>query len=576
MKNLSLIFDKKILLKKKIFYYGLISEFEKKNLKKKNKKLFFVDEKIISRKERKKRFEECESLFYKILSKLYKPLNSLHKVNFTQKRWEIILSRWLKFYIYIIYLNYNDLKKIIDKQKINKTVLRDASDYNFITNDAQALTFASLEDSWSESLNAKIFEFFFKKNKNYKYIKSKNKFVVSQKNFTAKNTFLKKIIIFFINILKKKNSGVIFSTYLRFLNELKLSLFTSSTIFNGKTHFKYSNVIDFEKRRNLFIDNENDRKTLENFLYKILPLSLPKFVVEDFDKIHKLSESASLPKDPKFILTGIGFVDQVFNFYLSKNIDRGTPIIVLQHGNAYFTHISNNYLAEQKNPDFILSWGPKENSKHIPIFNIKTLEKSKLYDPEGDLLVISDNYYSRPLPENYRFIKEKNMIDTIDIVSLLRDEIQKKTFFKFMKQIMNYRNVYKYYLSIIRKKFNLHGTSSNYYELLKKTRLVLFNYDSSGFYENLTLNIPSVLFCKEAEHMINHKYDECYKVLLEANLLFNDKKKLVNHINKNWKDINKWWYSKKVQQSIKYFNSQLNIPPKNIKSISDKLNLIFD
>ena len=43
------------------------------------------------------------------------------------------------------------------------------------------------------------------------------------------------------------------------------------------------------------------------------------------------------------------------------------------------------------------------------------------------------------------------MIDTIDIVSLLRNEIQKKTFFKFMKQIMNYRNVYKYYLSIIKK-----------------------------------------------------------------------------------------------------------------------------
>ena len=142
-------------------------------------------------------------------------------------------------------------------------------------------------------------------------------------------------------------------------------------------------------------------------MYKILPFSLPKFAVEDFDKIHKLSESASLPKDPKFILTGIGFIDQVFNFYLSKNMDKGTPIIVLQHGNGYFTHISNNYLVEQKNPDFILSWGPKENSKHIPIFNIKTLEKKKLYDPEGDLLVISDNYYSRPLPENYRFIKEK-------------------------------------------------------------------------------------------------------------------------------------------------------------------------
>lgn len=115
----------------------------------------------------------------------------------------------------------------------------------------------------------------------------------------------------------------------------------------------------------------------------------------------------------------------------------------------------------------------------------------------------------------------------------------------------------------------------NYYELLKKTRLVLFNYDSTGFYENLALNIPSVLFCRETKHVINYKYDKCYKALLDANIFFEDKKKLIIHINKNWNNIDKWWYSKKVQKSIKYFNSKLNIPAKKISTISYKLNSIF-
>ena len=104
--------------------------------------------------------------------------------------------------------------------------------------------------------------------------------------------------------------------------------------------------------------------------------------------MHKMSENKNLPDKPKFILTGIGFIDQVFNFYLAKNIEKAVPSIMLQHGNSYFTHISNNNLLEQKNPDFILSWGAKENSKHIPIFNIKTLDKKKIYNSKGNLLII--------------------------------------------------------------------------------------------------------------------------------------------------------------------------------------------
>ena len=64
-------------------------------------------------------------------------------------------------------------------------------------------------------------------------------------------------------------------------------------------------------------------------------------------------------------------------------------------------------------PNYIFSWGAKEKKKHIQIFNIKTLGRKKNYDPSGDLLVVCNNQFTITHPENYNYIKEMNMINTI-------------------------------------------------------------------------------------------------------------------------------------------------------------------
>ena len=226
-------------------------------------------------------------------------------------------------------------------------------------------------------------------------------------------------------------------------------------------------------------------------------------------------------------------------------------------------------------PNYIFSWGAKEKKNHIPIFNIKTLGRKKNYDPSGDLLVVCNNQFTITHPENYNYIKEMNMINTIKTFNQLNREIKLKTYFKLFPNTFDFRNLNNYFKKLIKDKFNLYNERENYFGALKKSRLVVFNYDSTGFYENLSLNIPTILFSKEINLMLNDKYIKYYQLLKDVNILIDNEKNLISHISKNWEKLEKWWLSKKVQNNISLFNSRLNKKPKNLNFISKNINLII-
>ena len=90
------------------------------------------------------------------------------------------------------------------------------------------------------------------------------------------------------------------------------------------------------------------------------------------------------------------------------------------------------------------------------------------------------------------------------------------------------------------------------------SRLVCFNYDSTGFLENLNYNIPSIAIWDNTFNHINENFEKKYELLLEANIIFNNEKELINHVENNWENVYEWWNSKKVQTSINEFNKNLN------------------
>jgi putative transferase (TIGR04331 family) len=96
-------------------------------------------------------------------------------------------------------------------------------------------------------------------------------------------------------------------------------------------------------------------------------------------------------------------------------------------------------------------------------------------------------------------------------------------------------------------------SSKNINKLYADSRLVIHFYLATTFLETVSNNIPSILFIDEEKHNFNKKTTSLFKSLKKNNILFNDSKMMYEFIDKNFNNLERWWYSKKTQNSLNLF-----------------------
>ena len=68
----------------------------------------------------------------------------------------------------------------------------------------------------------------------------------------------------------------------------------------------------------------------------------------------------------------------------------------------------------------------------------------------------------------------------------------------------------------------------NYKKIKNDTRIFFFNYDSTGLLENLATNTPSISYWTENHERFDNEFQKKYEFLIEANILFKEKKDLID------------------------------------------------
>ena len=84
---------------------------------------------------------------------------------------------------------------------------------------------------------------------------------------------------------------------------------------------KISNVIDYELRKKISLDL-NSTNNFELFLNQNISIILPRFLVEDYKSINQLLNNLKLPTNPKAIVTGYGYANEIFNIYTGKMVSK--------------------------------------------------------------------------------------------------------------------------------------------------------------------------------------------------------------------------------------------------------------
>ena len=521
---------------------------------------------VPSKKEIYNRYEFCNFLFKKLIHELSDKLNHIHKVNFSTRAWDIVMGYWLRNYIYLSYKTYLQLKTVIKKYDIEKIYLTEFEDYDFTVSNTEAFgEIAATNVDWYLCFCSKLYDYFKFGNKNIEKFSNKSQEVkTNDLNYIKNNKILIKALNLIGKFLKFNNDAFIYGTYLPFKEEKKLELYFKQF----PTFYKEPKIIDeikdFKTRDVIAYPSNDEEKNIENFIRENLKIFIPKFIIENFEKIKKISKSNNFPQNPKFIFTSSLYAyDETFKVYAASQVMKKKPYYVGQHGNNYFTCIHNNYLSELNYSDKFLSWGYQKKEKIKNLFHFKTLNKRISYKSNGKLIIVFDHLSN--VPDNLYFTPDvisKHILSITSVIKRLDKSIRKDTILRLNQSF--YKEIFgiKYFNLLKDIGITIDDGKKNWSKLIKEARLCLFTYDSTGFLENYIYNIPSIIFSnKNYLNCINNESYPKYKELQKNEILFDEEENLTKHINSKWNDIYSWWNSERTKKTLDFFNKDLNNKP---------------
>ena len=521
-------------------------------------------------KKKEEIYNYLDFLSEKIIHELKEQLNQIHKVSFDFKDWKIILSPWLNNFLKIIYLRYSNIVEIFKNNKISEVIIFECEEKEFLPIDNMELTRSVNDYKWNVIMYSKIINFI---NKDVRLIKNRINFEYS--NNTKKSSKSIKVILidlirFFLRLFKKRNDALIVNSYLPNFENLKLNLLLKQIPQIWKFVRIQNRKYDFKLRNKLSFLNSDDN--FEILVKKIIPSSIPSVHIESFDELNKIVMNLKLPEKPKLIFTSNNYeFDEVFKLYtvLKKNIN--CPYIIGQHGN-YLSSADNKFFKKSHQADFYLDWG-KNGFYDQNGFNFKLINKSIKPDKNGKILIL-DSTFGR---ENKIFNRlEENKIKEKFLHNLLF-LLDKKLHNKIVLRLHNsYNQRDKKYLSRIKSicaDIHIESSKKDIFDLFSKSSCVIHTYNSTGIYESMSLNIPTLCIWPSQTTHIQKKYNFFYDNLEKNNILFFEPLNLANLINNNFNDMNNWWNKPNVIKAKKLFlNEFSNLPTKkSIHLLSQKL-----
>ena len=297
-------------------------------------------------------------------------LNIIHKVNYNERMWTILLGPWIKRFSSLIVNRVHTLKKCMNEFQINETSLLYVNDEILIQKDSTSSVKAFNDNTWNQQLLYELFKIF-----DYKDIKIKLVKVTKKKpkpkpkySFRLSIRFIINFFARYTNFLSTKNSIAIISLYINLWD-----LFNLSFYLNNFPHFrvrsqasKFGNSINLKLRNDLTkkIIRINKNSSTNDIAAFLLFKMLPRCYLEGFKELISEQSKTNFPLNPKYIVTSVGCdSDEVFKMWVVNKIITGSKLIIYQHGNNYGTHRYINNTIDEQISDKFITWGWKGNNK---------------------------------------------------------------------------------------------------------------------------------------------------------------------------------------------------------------------
>tara|TARA_B100001057_G_scaffold147670_1_gene147565 strand:- start:4737 stop:6494 length:1758 start_codon:yes stop_codon:yes gene_type:complete len=541
-----------------------------------------------------RKFENDSILILKyyeyFIKKITPILNSVNRENNDHKYWQRIVGPWLLYFISVVFERLENLKSLENKSNI-KTYLPKYDFKEWIPLDFVDFEDMILRDEWNLYIYSEIVKI--SNIVNFKILDNNivNKNIYKRKKDATLKKISKKFIYYFIKLLPEKLRNIcLIETKLNlsdiFWINLRLRKFPFQYYIRENTKIKNININlrnECTTKNKLQIDNDEFCQLFASLIFNNIPIAY----LESFNSNRKRAMRI-YPKNPKFIFTSSAyFSNEMFKIWTAEKSKENKKIFVQVHGGHHAT-ASFNHPGQftEKIADKFFTWGWGTNILSSPkLSRLKVkINKYKSYRKKLKicLVIFSANKYSNSItssPTSSNFLK--SLKDYEKLFLNIKKTILKNLTIRIRKS-SNGWDIEKYFRSLGVTNFSYlnkinYNFIDNFKKLVSKHSLFICTYDSTMFYELLTLNVPTLIYLDEKFWKLNKNSKKDFDKLSNVNIYFNSIEKLSNYLNKiNQDEINKWWFSDDTQKikdnflqnygrsNIDYSNEWINIIKKNI------------
>ena len=510
---------------------------------------------------------ECRRIEKILLTELTKMLNNFHQTSYSERFWKILIGHWLRTYIETGLNRIKTLEYCMGKYEVSGSTFIEISKEKLIPKNFESMFTLLESDAWNSTFDLQIINLF--KDLNFKFdvynSKSKNINQIEsnrEKQFKIKplNNLIFSAIKICLKYFKKNTDALVINTYLPRFEEIKLNLRLGQfPMFWESESVKINCEPNLELRNQLSLKSTymiNDKYL--SILSSMLLNFLPTCYLEGFIQLEVVANEMKFPESPKFIFTSNSYsTDEVFKYWSAVKAEEGVKYNIGQHGCYFGTNRFFSPSVEEEICDTFLTWGWGSNSiNYQPSFIFKTVSKNLKTNPRGELLLVQ-------LPIDYRrktwdtFSEHLNYFEDQKIfISNLDKSIKRNT-------VIRLHPVYKThkFREDIRwlefdENLKLNYNRDSFFSLIRRSRLVVHSYDSTGFLECLALNVPTMAFWQNGLDHLVPDAKQYYQELVDVGILHFSAKTISEKINNEWKDIDLWWNKLDIQKVRNKFCDQ--------------------
>lgn len=517
-------------------------------------------------------FRYLSDLQERLLAELGKKLNEIHGVDHSLRYWRILVGPWLGYFIPVLFDRWESIQQAARDHAISGTIVLTRREDQLVPQDMMDFIRLFVGDEWNHHIYSEIL-------RRYTTVRRVEKLLMTSTSpvpggpprVSAKRRVKAALAAWLssgVSLMTRNHDAFVITSYLPPIDEIKLHWrLGQRPQYWPRVQPSPAKVEGGERRWKL--DGES-HSNFECAARELVAQQIPTIYLEGYHRLIMQTRELRWPTAPQLIWTSNSHnADDVFKAWAAEKVERGTPLVIGQHG-GHFGIGRWNFEEDHEIliSDRYLSWGWSKlgDERVLPLGQLKgkrPLDIHHASQPHALLVTCAFPRYSywmfsALVAGQYLDYLEDQYAFLDALPGVIRDQIIVRLSVGETGWSQEAR------MRERQPSLRLDEGRASISDLIRQSRLYISTYNATTFLESFTMNVPTVIYWNPQHWELRDTAIPYFEDLRRVGIFHETPDSAARHVAAIWDDVDAWWTSKEVREVLERFTARYAFLPDNL------------